>query len=229
MDTNSLHSNVVTLVAQPTVLIPATLLVVAVCLFSTYQRLSPPNFDHIQATETTADVTIESPLDSHDIVAMNLFGSAQVSAKPEQNYQDIPETNLRLSLKGAFAHSVPEKASALIAPDVNSEAELFFIDASLPGGAVLDKVYPDYVVIRRNGQLEKLQFLRSLPNQKGSNSSTYDSYEPPAPAQSSYVQPQQDQNNSVQYETSPTGSSSNNSNNPGLAEIRERIRQRSQQ
>jgi len=212
------------------VLLPVILLVVGACLFSTYQRLSPPNFDHIQTAETIAAPITESTLDNHDIVAMNLFGTTQISAQPEQNYQDIPETNLRLSLKGAFAHSVPEKASALIAPDVNSKAELFFIDASLPGGAVLDKVYPDYVVIRRNGQLEKLQFLRSLPNQSDNNSSTDNSYEPPTPAQSSYVQPQQDQNSSLQYDASPTGSSNNSSNNPGsLAEIRERIRQRSQQ
>jgi general secretion pathway protein C len=229
VNSNSLYNNFATVVTQPTVLIPATLLVVGACLFNTYQRLSPPTFDHIQATETAADPITESMLGSHDIVALNLFGTAQTSTKPEQNHQDIPETNLRLSLKGAFTHSVPEKASALIAPDVNSKAELFFIDASLPGGAVLDTVYPDHVIIRRNGQLEKLQFLRSLPNQSsGSNPSAYDSYEPPI--QSPYVQPQQDQNRSLQYKTGPNTSSDNSStNNSSLAEIRERIRQRSQQ
>jgi len=218
------------------VLIPVILLVVGACLFSVYQRLSPPNFDHIQATNTIEDSPAESDLNSGDIVAMNLFGTTQTTAvQVEQSHQDIPETNLRLALKGAFAHSVPKKASALIAPDLNSKAELFFIDDSLPGGAVLDKVYPDYVIIRRNGQLEKLQFQRSQLSQTANSNLFYNSsesrvldhssYKPLTPAQSSYKQSKQAQSQSPQYSTGPTGSSNNSSSTPSsLADIRERLR-----
>lgn len=235
MSTSSLQNNLATTLTQPVVLIVVTALIVAASIFTAYQRFAPPKLASIEAAKPMFEAEIEDQLDSRDIINMNLFGAPQAeTAAAEQDPQDIPETNLRLALKGAFAHSVAEKANALIAPDRNSKAELFFIDDELPGGAVLDEVYPDYVIIRRNGQREKLQFLRSQPGQNSSASSyknsAYEPYTPPAPIQNAYVAPEPDYDRSAQYDNGASPQSSNNdSSNPGsLADIQRHLLEKRQ-
>lgn len=248
MSTSSLQNNLAVTLTQPLVLVVATLVIIGAIVFTAYQRFVPPKFAPIDTAQPMFEAEFEEPLDTRDILSLNLFGAPQSApTAPEKSPEDIPQTNLRLALKGAFAHSVAEKASALIAPDQNSKAELFFIDQQLPGGAILAEVHADFVVLRRNGQREKLQFLRSQPNQNNRyNDAAYQQYTPPAPVQNRYVAPKPDYRPAAPYNPAPYNSaapqntnngSGNQSAGPGsladiqkiLLEKRQKLRQQQQQ
>jgi len=137
------------------------LLVAVICVATTYQRVVIPLENQPQKALTASAALVNTGLPIREIIAMNLFGATSSEIQAVSNHQDIPETNLKLILKGAFSHSSPEQASALIATDKSKRAELYFIDAELPGNATLKEVHPNYVVLNRAGRLEKLLFFRS--------------------------------------------------------------------
>lgn len=228
MSPSSLANNIAATLTQPLVLLVMTLLIVGAISLHAYQRLLLEEPKLVTTAQSGPEPAFESPLEQQDIIRMNLFGTPPTEViEPDKSPQDIPETNLRLALKGTFTHSIPEKASALIAPDLNSKAALFFINSELPGGAKLEEVYASYVIIRRNGQREKLQFQRNQPDTQ-TNSRLYDSYQP----RFEEAPPFEPTAQSYPY-SSPgtsersTDNSNSNSSNPGsLAEIRERLRQR---
>lgn len=85
----------------------------------------------------------------------NLFGDA--SAQPAAGDQPAPQTNLALQLLGIFSTGNDRLAGAVIA-ERGKDGELFRVGATLPGGATLEKVEKDQVLLRRRGQLETLRF-----------------------------------------------------------------------
>lgn len=84
-----------------------------------------------------------------------LFGDA--SAQPAAGDQPAPQTNLALQLLGIFSTGNDRLAGAVIA-ERGKDGELFRVGAALPGGATLEKVEKDQVLLRRRGQLETLRF-----------------------------------------------------------------------
>ena len=85
------------------------------------------------------------------------------------NDADVKQSMLDLKVVGImFATS--EKASHVIILTAGGDEKTFFVGDSLPGGAVIKRITPDGVLIRRNGVLESL----TLPK----NALTFD-----APAQ----------------------------------------------
>lgn len=84
-----------------------------------------------------------------------LFGdaAAPVTAGTEQ----APATSLSLQLLGTFSTGNDRLSGAVIA-ERGKEGELFRIGAAVPGGATLEKVAADKVLLRRRGQLETLAF-----------------------------------------------------------------------
>ena len=235
MTRSSLFQNITARLTHPTLLLPITLLVILYILFSNNQRLasSLPQ-SPVSPSEPAFNILVsDNFIDIDTITKMNLFGYVTHETPATRSDEDLPETNLRLVLRGTFANSVKAKASALIAANSDSPAELFFIDDKLPGGARLDKVLASYVVIRRNGQLEKIQFLRSLPSNNINSVTSNNTRDPVAPLQyklstdlsnfaeeEEFIQPSQ-----PDYVISEQAV--NNSN--ALAEVRERIREHSQQ
>jgi len=135
--------------------------VVAIILTNTYQSLNEPLPQADITPQSAANTERDAGLSSTEIIALDLFGAQKLIEQPHQGHQDIPETKLKLILKGAFGHSDPKQASALIASDKNKQSERFFINDELPGNAVLEEVYPNYVVLRRGARLEKLLFPRA--------------------------------------------------------------------
>lgn len=95
------------------------------------------------------------------LLAADLFGTPDAAAgsagqKPKK---DAPETSLDLKLSGIVAGPGNERSRAIIA--VGNEPEKSFgIGDQLTEGAVLDTIYADRVLIRRNGQLEALHLPR---------------------------------------------------------------------
>ena len=72
---------------------------------------------------------------------------------------DLPETNLQLTLQGVLTMPDVGRSSAIIA---NSEGSgrVYRPGELLPGGAILDKVMADKVIIKNRGKLEELPLAR---------------------------------------------------------------------
>ena len=91
--------------------------------------------------------------------ATAFFGVAAVKteAEPELDLANIPITQLNLVLSGVLSSSLNDHASALVA-ERGKPAERFYVGQSLPGGAEVYSVEVDHIILRRNGQMEKLTY-----------------------------------------------------------------------
>jgi len=96
------------------------------------------------------------------VVDQHMFGVAQQTkarAVTEAAPIDAPKTNLKLVLKGVFASNDPDKAMAIIA-DAAGKEKLYRKGGQVPGGATVHAVYPDRVILERNGRFETLYLPR---------------------------------------------------------------------
>lgn len=91
------------------------------------------------------------------LAEMHLFGVMNISATTE-----APATTLNLELKGVVAASSDSKISLAIISS-NSNEDMYGVGAQLPGGAQIQSIYPDRVLISFNGRIQSLQ----LPKPKG--------------------------------------------------------------
>ena len=93
-----------------------------------------------------------------DLTTLALFGTAsqEGSAGPVET-ENLPETNLRLFLRGVMAADGEFPGSALI-EDQKGNTEAYPVDDELPGNAKLRSVHANRVVIERGGKLENLFF-----------------------------------------------------------------------
>lgn len=90
--------------------------------------------------------------------SLAFFGTAQVGgAEIEENTEDLPETNLRIFLRGVLAAEGEFPGSALI-EDAKSKTDVFLVGDELPGNAKLRSVHPNRVILDRGGKLENLYF-----------------------------------------------------------------------
>jgi general secretion pathway protein C len=109
----------------------------------------------------------ESPAPVSDhlarVAGLHLFGQAEAgpgSSAPVP--EDTPDTRLRLSLKGVVAATSQGRSIALIADDQGNEQH-YVLGAELPGGATLEQVHGDRVVLRRAGRFEQMRLPRDAP------------------------------------------------------------------
>jgi general secretion pathway protein C len=136
----------------------------------TWSLLAPAPLTLPAPVVTPAQVAVtgsaESPAASSSlsrVAAVHLFGQAE--AREEEAVQvpvDAPDTRLNLSLKGVLAASTVEHGLALIADDRGEERH-YAVGAELPGGATLEQVHGDRVVLRRAGRFEQLRLPRDAP------------------------------------------------------------------
>ena len=103
----------------------------------------------------------DAPASYATLAAAHLFG--QASQEPPAITGDAaltaPDTSLSLQLRAAIAAEDPRFAHAIIADGNGSEA-VYFVNATLPGGATVQQIQPDRVVLARGGQLEVLRLPR---------------------------------------------------------------------
>jgi general secretion pathway protein C len=96
------------------------------------------------------------------ITAAHLFG--EVSNEPPSLTGDAaltaPDTSLALQLRGAIAADDPRFAHAIIADGSGSE-HVYFVNSTLPGGATVQQIQADRVILARGGQLEVLRLPRA--------------------------------------------------------------------
>jgi general secretion pathway protein C len=103
----------------------------------------------------------------------NLLGAAQ--SKPVATQQDAPETRLNLTLKGVLAATPMRLASAIIAEGNRGDEEIYTVGDSLSGGVLVKEIHADYVLLERNGQLEKLKLPKDTDGSNGDNQSSLNS------------------------------------------------------
>lgn len=92
------------------------------------------------------------------LAQFHLFGKvgAVVAAKVDKPTV-APKTRLRLILKGVFTAEQGGVSGAIV-EEIGKKSEYYALGATLPGNAVLEEVYSDRVLLRRNGKLETLSF-----------------------------------------------------------------------
>ncbi len=95
--------------------------------------------------------------DSVDLAKLDLFGRMNSDPAPVQQTENLPETNLRIFLRGVLAADGEYPASALIEGS-DGKTEVYVSGDELPGNARLRSVFPDRVVLERGGKLENLYF-----------------------------------------------------------------------
>jgi general secretion pathway protein C len=112
--------------------------------------------------------TSQQQLPVNELLSLNLFGRYQANAavvakKPVK--QDAPQTQLRLTLVGVVASSIPSKALAVVTN--NGKQNTYGINEVIDNTrATLIAVYNDRVIIRNNGRdetlmLEGLKFTKA--------------------------------------------------------------------
>jgi len=128
-------------------------------------RWSPPPFSGAPAAGGSA-----VDQSAYAIVSQaHLFGEARPDEPSLANVQEAPETQLNLQLRGAVAALDERFAHAIIADGAGSE-KVYFLKDPIPGGAVLQQVQADRVIISRGGVLEAL--LLPKISEGGSGAST---------------------------------------------------------
>lgn len=93
-----------------------------------------------------------------NLAEVSLFGQPGAQTEPEAaDTENLPETNLQLTLRGVLAADGEQPASALV-EDSRGQTEAYAIGEELPGNATLRSVHPNRVIIARAGALENLYF-----------------------------------------------------------------------
>ncbi|WP_323751064.1 type II secretion system protein N [Marinobacter sp.] len=106
--------------------------------------------------DSTANITDNVP--QVELATLPVFGNSSAPAQsPSANTENLPETNLRLALRGVLAADGEFPGSALIEDD-KGNTEAYLVGKALPGNATLRTVFPNRVIIDRQGKLENLYF-----------------------------------------------------------------------
>ncbi len=105
---------------------------------------------------TISTSKIAKPLVEVSLGQSNLFGRVEVTAPIVEEQVVVPETRLNLTLLGVIASSTVGTAKAIIS-DASGNEEYYSIGMQVPGGASLEEIHSDYVMLKRNNRLEILR------------------------------------------------------------------------
>ena len=126
-----------------------------------WQQESQRGSQQMRAAADMKEISDEQKVPEVTLASIDLFGKAGESAADQQiDTENLPETNLRLFLRGVLAASGDFPGSALIEDDKN-QTEAYLVGDELPGNAKLRSVHANRVIIQRNGKLENLYFPES--------------------------------------------------------------------
>ena len=149
-----------TLISQRLPLVSALALLVLMLASLAWQALV--FYSRHQTAGMAAEQTISRPVVRQqpkvDLTAINLFGEpSSTQVAQDLKTAELPETNLRLILRGVIAGSEKAPNSVLVeGPD--QQTDRYRIGDTLPGNAKLKAVYDNRIVIERGGRLENLYF-----------------------------------------------------------------------
>lgn len=119
-------------------------------------RLAGASAPAISAAQPQAPAVARA-IDTAVIANAHLFGAPPVA--PVANAANAPRTTIPLVLSGTLAEPDPKAGLAILGPNANSVL-VYAVGDNVPGGARLHAVYPDRVLLERNGALESLMLPR---------------------------------------------------------------------
>ena len=132
-----------------------------------------------QPTAATADRKLPGiaarRIDVESIAERHLFGTATVST----GNVDAPDTSLALTLHGIVSGDRAADSYALIV--INGDEELYGVGAQLQGGAVIRAIFPDRVLLARDGRIEALRLPKGDTANAVANSFNVTAAPPSAP------------------------------------------------
>lgn len=102
-------------------------------------------------TQRTAAVADRDQQLAARITEAQLFGRA-----PNQN-DNLPQTDLQVTLRAVFASADPKQASAVIETS-DGQSQIVRVGGTIAGNSMLQEVHDTRVVLSRNGTLETLYF-----------------------------------------------------------------------
>jgi general secretion pathway protein C len=147
--------------AAPSVVSFALILVIAAQLAALLWRVLGSTDEAGGARSSTVSPAAPA-VDLNAIVNAHLFGVAADSGDPSK----LPATAANLSLTGTLAGLEPEHGWAIIGAS-GQAARVYATGAALPGGTKLLAVYPDRVILDRNGAHESLMLPRLTGGSSG--------------------------------------------------------------
>ena len=112
-------------------------------------------------------LTRQAPrIDERQIASWHLFGEAGKDKPVKKTAVDAPETRLKLTLRGVFASDDSSSASdaRAIISDPKGKEDSYAPGDPLPGGATLSEIYPDRIILERNGRFETLRLPKKTMN-----------------------------------------------------------------
>ena len=138
------------------------LLIIALSLISLRAYLFWQNYQTINkpapvlASTAPAQETSKRPVS--ELVSLHLFGRplAVIETAPEP-VENLPETRLRLTLRGISAGTGDNPGGALVEGE-NRKTDFYRVGTKLPGNVKLHAVYADRIILDRKGKLENLSF-----------------------------------------------------------------------
>jgi general secretion pathway protein C len=138
------------------------------------------------APQTTAAVStaLSEATDYAVIADWHLFGRPNAAVPVPTPARSVPETRLNLRLAGVFFAENSAKGRALIAEAGGQELS-YAVGDRLPGGARLEQILRDQVILSRRGALETLR----LPQETSLNSAAADNAAALPTAQSAAAPP----------------------------------------
>lgn len=108
------------------------------------------------------------------IADRHLFGTANQGGG---NVTNAPDTTLALTLHGIVAGKNVKDSRALIV--ANGDEEPYAVGAALPGGAVIRAIFPDRVLLERDGRVEALRLPKTDSGQGAVATTQADTQAPP--------------------------------------------------
>lgn len=139
----------------------SVVLAVALCFRMaelTWRIVPLPGTEEIIPPEPSVAVAAQSakPVVAASISQLNLFGRVEIAAPQVEEQIVVPETRLNLTLLGVISSSTARTAKAIIS-DASGNEEYYSIGMQVPGGASLEEIHADYVMLKRNNRLEMLR------------------------------------------------------------------------
>ncbi len=126
-----------------------------------WRYLDPPETETAAAPMSSAIAAadrIDRSVQLASLAQVNIFGLGDASSFGLPNAPNAPETQLKLVLIGVAAGKDPKTGVAIIADENNRQRQ--YQSGQVVGGAVLDSIYRDRVVLLYQGRLETLKLPR---------------------------------------------------------------------
>lgn len=113
-------------------------------------------------SQAASPQALQAPrIDTSRLASLDLFGPAVVANAPDAG-SNAPDTTLQLKLNGVFVSADPDLSSAIVSESSTPAGKLYRVNDSLPGGASLEAVYEDRILLKRGaGASEVLRFVKT--------------------------------------------------------------------